>query len=114
MKIKKGPPQATENLLEDTDGVLRPPLPLLISRGIYADARYIDAVIVSVTPARAQALVAPFRAVADKANLDTDEHEHPGAHMVRARPHAPALHLRIDPPSLPQGDCISTVYPIEL
>lgn len=35
-----------------------------------------------VTPARAQALVAPFRAVADKANLDTDEHEHPGAHMV--------------------------------
>jgi len=35
-----------------------------------------------VTPARAKALVAPFKAIAEKAGLETDEHEHPGAHMV--------------------------------
>ena len=45
------PPLATENLLENTDGVLRPPSVFSRDGGllpsIHADARYIDAVIVS-------------------------------------------------------------------
>ena len=52
------PPLATENLLESTDGVLRPTPapPSVFSRGgtlipsLYTDARYLDAVIVSRRP----------------------------------------------------------------
>ena len=44
------PPLATDNLLENTDGVLQPPISVLSGRHpatfyIYADARYIDAFI---------------------------------------------------------------------
>lgn len=35
-----------------------------------------------VTPARGKALAAAFKVVASKAGLKTEEHEHPGAHMV--------------------------------
>ena len=52
--VEPPPPLATDNLLENTDGVLRPPpRSAVFSRGgtllpsSYADARYIDAVIVS-------------------------------------------------------------------
>ena len=62
----KSPPLATENLLENTDGVLRPPPPevgaphqyfsVLSGRypatSIHADARYVDAVFVKKATAR--------------------------------------------------------------
>ena len=59
---KSKPPLATDNLLENTDGVPRPDVPPQLCRGtpsvfsrggtllpsIYGDARYIDAVLVSL------------------------------------------------------------------
>ena len=56
-------PLATENLLENTAGV--PPHPLVFSRGgtllpcIYADARYIDAVVASKACAGQQSQTQP-------------------------------------------------------